>query len=178
MKLKLLCILLILGAIMLYPNPAIAQDYSKSSVLFGTYRDFDAKESGYQNWTPFIGVSVPLDQSGRFYGIMGGEYGKNDVGDEYAMSPTVIMYLGKTDAMISKFISVNAFVMFSPIDVTWADVQDQDEIDVVAYILTSTGFGLTIGLGEKMKLWSAYQTKANVDYSTTRVGLGIRWAVF
>ena len=170
-KLILFTVCLMAGLI-LYPQPVQAQN--KGAVLFGFYHDYDSKESGEMNLTPFIGASIPL--GGQFFGIVGGEFGENDVGNEYAFSPTLGLYLSPEDYPISKNIGFNMFVLLPSPDFTWADVGDTEDPEMISYILAATGGGMTITVGDRMKIWGAYQTKTNGDYATSRVGVGLRWA--
>ncbi len=172
MKLFLLSLL----AVMMLVSTVSAQDYSRASLLFGLYNDIDSKESGYQNWSTFVGASIPI--SGRFYGIVSGELADNDIGKkEYAFSPMVLAYLSEEDISLFGSVKFNSFLLLGQ-NVTWTDIQQTDAINEVTYLLTATGFGVTLVVGPEMKLWGAYQVIENKDYSTTRVGVGARWSLF
>lgn len=163
-------------AICMLAGAVQAQTYDKAALLVGAYCDFDAKESADANWSTFLGASVPL--KGRFYGLIGGEFGNNDVGDEYALSfPAVLAYAAENDFNVTGNIYGNVFFLLGG-NLTWTDIQQSEtDFEMVNYYLMATGIGGTLSYKD-IKLWAAYQTAENRDYSISRIGFGVRWALF
>lgn len=175
----ILSVFLILGCCqMALPHDALAEsrEFSEfTSIIFGVQRDFNSLGSGYQNWTPVIGGSLRLGRG--FFGYALGEMGNSQNGDEYSLEPGVGYYLNEEGFLLpvinAKF---SPFFLLGP-GITWADVEgpDVDQTVTVNYILRSIGFGGTINIWDRLRLWGAYRTKANKDYSTDGIAFGFRW---